>query len=59
MNFFIPIALSILLELLKSGKIPASAVKGLLKLRDALNLAFPSADESGHPQPVAAHIEIV
>ena len=45
MNFFIPIALSILFELLKSGKIPASAVKGLLKLRDALNMAFPPDSE--------------
>ena len=54
MNFFIPIALSILLELLKSGKIPASAVKGLLKLRDALNLVFPP--DSKEP---AAHVQIV
>jgi len=45
MNFFIPIALSILFELLKSGKIPAGAVKGLLKLRDALNMAFPPDSE--------------
>jgi hypothetical protein len=52
MNFFIPIALSILLALIQSGKIPASAVKGLLKLRDALNLAFPSGTTP------AAHIQI-
>jgi len=54
MNFFIPIALSILFELLKSGKIPSGAVKGLLKLRDALNLAFPP--ESNAP---AANVHIV
>ncbi len=54
MNYFIPIALSILLALIQSGKIPASAVKGILKLRDALNLAFPP--DSKEP---AAHIEIV
>ncbi len=53
MNYFIPIALSILLALIQSGKIPASAVKGLLKLRDALNLAFPP--DSNQP---AAHITI-
>jgi len=48
MNFFIPIALSVLFELLKSGKIPASAVKGLKKLRDALNVAFPpDSDQPG------------
>jgi len=54
MSFFIPIALSILFELLKSGKIPAGAVKGLLKLRDALNMAFPP--ESNAP---SARVEIV
>ena len=54
MNFFIPIAISILLALIQSGKIPASAVKGILKLRDALNLAFPPDSK----QP-AAHIEVV
>ncbi len=53
MNYFIPIAISILLALIQSGKIPASAVKGILKLRDALNLAFPP--DSNQP---AAHIEI-
>ncbi len=58
MNFFIPIALSILLELLKSGKIPASAVKGLKKLRDALNLAFPPDGEQ-QGGGVGTHIEIV
>lgn len=52
-NFFIPIAISILLALIASKKIPASAVKGILKLRDALNTAFPP--DSTTP---AAHISI-
>jgi len=48
-NFFIPIALSILLALVQSGKIPASAVKGIIKLRDVLNLAFPPGATAAAP----------
>ncbi len=53
-NFFIDIGITVLLRLLSDGKIPAKYVKALLKLRDALNLAFPP--DSKEP---AAHIEIV
>jgi hypothetical protein len=40
-NFFIDIGITVILRLLADGKIPAKYVKGLTKLRDALNLAFP------------------
>ena len=42
MNFFIDIGVTVILRLLADGKIPSKYVKGLKKLRDALNLAFPS-----------------
>jgi len=53
-SFFIDIGVTVLLRLLSDGKIPAKYVRGLTKLRDALNLAFPP--DSTTP---AAHIEIV
>lgn len=52
-SFFVDIGITVLLRLISDGKIPKKYVKGLAKLRDALNLAFP-ADGSN-----AAHIEIV
>ncbi len=54
MNFFVDIGIAVILRLLADGRIPQGYVKGLKKLRDALNLAFPP--ESDQP---AAHIEIV
>ena len=54
-NFFIDIAVTILLRLLASGKIPSGYVKALLKVRDALNAAFPP-DQGVKP---SAHVEIV
>lgn len=53
-NFFVDIGITVLLRLLADGKIPAKYVKGLTKLRDALNLAFPP--DGGD---TADHIEIV
>lgn len=41
MNFFIDIGVTVILRLLSDGKIPAKYVKALIKVRDALNLAFP------------------
>lgn len=52
-NFWIDIALSVLFALIKGGKIPAGYVKGLTKLRDALNMAFPPGSTAAAP-----HIEI-
>lgn len=40
-NFFIDIGITVILRLLSDGKIPQKYVKALLKVRDALNLAFP------------------
>ncbi len=40
-NFFIDIGITVILRLLADGQIPAKYIKGLLKLRDALNLTFP------------------
>lgn len=40
-NFFIDIGITVLLRLLADGRIPRGYVKGLTKLRDALNIAFP------------------
>ncbi len=56
-NFFIDIAVAVLLRLVASGKIPKAYVKALIKLRDALNLAFPLTTD-GSVQP-AKHIQIV
>lgn len=47
-NFFIDIGITVILRLLSDGKIPAKYVKALLKVRDALNLAFP-AELNGAP----------
>lgn len=41
MDFFIDIGITVLLRLLSTRRIPKGYVKGLTKLRDALNLAFP------------------
>lgn len=54
-NFFIDIGITVILRLLQDGKIPAKYVKGLTKVRDALNLAFP-AELNGKAAP---NIEIV
>lgn len=54
MNFFIDIGITVILRLLSDGKIPSKYVKPLLKVRDALNLAFPP--DTNQP---AAHVEIV
>jgi hypothetical protein len=54
MNYFIGIGVTVILELLSDGKIPQKYVAKLLKLRDALNLAFPP--DSNQP---AAHVKIV
>ncbi len=54
MNFFVDIGIAVILRLLADGRIPKGHVKGLKKLRDALNLAFPPDSE----QP-AAHVQIV
>lgn len=54
-NFFIDIGVTVLLRLLSDGKIPAKYVKALVKLRNALNDAFPPELED---KP-AAHIKIV
>jgi hypothetical protein len=40
-NFFVDIGITVILRLLSDGKIPAKYVKALIKVRDALNLAFP------------------
>lgn len=40
-DFFINIGITIILQLLSTKKIPESYVRGLIKTRDALNLAFP------------------
>jgi len=45
MDFFIDIGIAVILRLLSNGKIPKAYVKGLLKLRDALNMAFPPDSE--------------
>lgn len=42
-DFFVDIGITVLLRLLSTKKIPAGYVKGLTKLRDALNIAFPVA----------------
>jgi hypothetical protein len=55
LNFFIDIGAAVILRLVASGKIPSAYVKVLLKVRDALNLAFPP-DANGQPAP---HVEIV
>ena len=54
MNFFIDIGITVILRLLNDGKIPSKYIKGLIKLRDALNLAFPPDAKAP-----AAHLEIV
>lgn len=43
MDFFIDIGITVILRLLSDKKIPAKYVKGLIKVRDTLNLAFPPA----------------
>jgi hypothetical protein len=53
-NFFIDIGITVILRLLSDGRIPLKYVKGLKKVRDALNLAFPS--DSDKP---AASVRIV
>lgn len=40
-NFFIDIGISVILAVLRTRHIPAGYVKAFVKLRDALNLAFP------------------
>ena len=52
-NFFIDIGITVILRLLSDGKIPSKYMKALIKLRDALNTAFPP--DGG----VASHVEIV
>lgn len=54
MNFFVDIGIAVILRLLSDGRIPAGYVRGLKKLRDALNMAFPADSD----QP-AASIKIV
>ncbi len=41
MNYFIDIGIALILRTLSEGKIPKAYVKAFLKVRDALNLAFP------------------
>lgn len=41
MNYFINIGITVLLDLLSEGIIPKKYVAGLVKLRNALNLALP------------------
>lgn len=54
-SFFIDIGITIILRLLSGAKIPKGYVKALLKLRDALNLAFPP-ERTGRP---ADNIKII
>lgn len=54
LNFFIDIGITVILRLLSDGTIPKKYVKGLIKLRDALNLAFP-----GESSRAGKGIEIV
>lgn len=44
MEYFIDIGITVILRLLSTGKIPKVYVKGLLKVRDALNVAFPAGE---------------
>lgn len=46
-DFFIDIGITVLLRLLATKKIPKGYVKGLTKLRDALNIALPVDEEVG------------
>lgn len=52
-SFWINVGMAVLLQLLSDGQIPQKYVKGLKKLRDALNAAFPPDQD----EP-AAHIQI-
>lgn len=56
-EFFIDIGITVILAVLRKKKIPKDYVKGLVKLRDALNLAFPNeGTESTKP---ATNVQVV
>jgi len=56
LNFFIDIGITVILRVLSTAHIPKGYVKGLVKLRDALNLAFP--DPTPASGKVADHITV-
>lgn len=55
MDFFIDIGMAVLFRLLADKRIPAKYLKGLTKLRDALNIALPP----GQPDAIGEGFRVV